>query len=76
MRELVEYIVRGLVDRPDEVRVTQVDGETSVLFELRCDAGDIGKVIGKSGRTIKAIRTILNAAAARDGARAMVEIVE
>ena len=76
MKELVEYIVRILVDHPDDVRITEVDGERTVIFELRCNQQDIGKVIGKSGKTVGAIRTILSTAAARQGRRAMLEVVE
>ena len=58
MKEFIEYLVKALVDNPDEVNVTQIDGEKTVIFELRCNQSDIGKVIGKQGRTIKAIRTL------------------
>ena len=61
---------------PEQVDVTEVDGERVVVFELRLNQGDIGKVIGKSGRTITAIRTLLTSAAAKHGKRAMLEIVE
>lgn len=76
MKEFIEYVVKSLVDRPEEVSVTQIDGEKTVIFELRCNASDVGKVIGKQGRTIKAIRTLLGSAAAKANVRAMLEIVE
>ena len=76
MKEFIEYLVKALVDNPDEVNVTQIDGEKTVIFELRCNQSDIGKVIGKQGRTIKAIRTLLGSAAAKANMRAMLEIVE
>lgn len=76
MKSFIEYVVRALVDYPDEVQVTEVDGERVIIFELRLNQGDIGKVIGKSGRTITAIRTLLTSAAAKDGKRAMLEIIE
>ncbi|MCX6338433.1 MAG: KH domain-containing protein [Candidatus Aureabacteria bacterium] len=76
MKEFIEYVVKALVDRPEEVSVTQIDGEKTVIFELRCNESDIGKVIGKQGRTIKAIRTLLGSAAAKAGIRAMLEIIE
>jgi len=76
MKELVEYIVRALVDHPDDVRVTEVDGEKTIIFELRCHPEDLGKVIGKSGKTVGAIRALLSTAAARQGRRAMLEVVE
>jgi hypothetical protein len=76
MRELLEYIVRVLVDYPNDVRITEVDGERTVVFELRCHPDDVGKVIGKSGKTVGAIRVLLGTAAAKQGRRAMLEIVE
>jgi hypothetical protein len=76
MKEFIEYVVKALVDHPEEVSVTQIDGEKTVIFELRCNGSDIGKVIGKQGRTIKAIRTLLGSAAAKADIRAMLEIIE
>ena len=76
MKEFIEYVVKALVDHPEEVVVTQIDGEKTVIFELRCNPGDIGKVIGKNGRTIKSIRTLLGSAAARANLRATLEIIE
>lgn len=75
-REVLEYIAQNLVDKPDEVRIDEVaDGEDTVL-ELRVHADDMGKVIGKRGRTAKAIRTMIKAASTQDGQQATVEIVE
>ena len=76
MKAFVEYVVKALVDHPDEVTVTEVDSERAVIFELRMNQTDIGKVIGKSGRTINAIRSLLTSAAAKHGKRVMVEIIE
>jgi predicted RNA-binding protein YlqC (UPF0109 family) len=76
MKDLVEYIVRTLVDHPEDVKITEVDGERTVIFELRCHADDVGKVIGKSGKTVGAIRTLLSTVAARQNKRAMLEVVE
>jgi uncharacterized protein len=76
MKELVEYIVRALVDHPNDVRLTELDGERTVVFELRCHPNDIGKVIGKNGKTVSAVRTLLSTAAAKQGRRAMLEVVE
>ncbi len=76
MKELVEYVVRALVDHPNDVRLTEVDGEKTVIFELRCHPEDVGKVIGKNGKTVGAIRTLLSTAAAKQGRRAMLEVVE
>jgi predicted RNA-binding protein YlqC (UPF0109 family) len=76
MKEFIEYVVKALVDYPEQVDIREVDGERVVVFELRLNQTDIGKVIGKSGRTITAIRTLLTSAAAKSGKRAMLEIVE
>ena len=76
MRELVEQIARALVDDADNVRVTEVEGESVTVIELRVAPGDLGKVIGKQGRTARAIRTILNANATKLRKRAVLEIVE
>ncbi|MCB1152852.1 KH domain-containing protein, partial [bacterium] len=64
MKELIEFVAKGLVDNPDEVRVDEVDGDGEVIFELTVAEDDLGKVIGKSGRTARALRTILSAAGA------------
>lgn len=76
MKELVEFIAKALVDEPDQVRVTEVEGERITLIELRVAPGDLGKVIGKQGRTARSIRTLLNAAAAKLRKRAALEILE
>lgn len=76
MKEFADYIIRALVDYPDEVRLTAIDGEKTCILELRCNSKDLGKVIGKSGKTIGAVRTLLNALAAREGRRAMIEVVD
>ena len=76
MRELVEYIARALVDDSDSVKVTEVEGENVTVIELRVAQGDLGKVIGKQGRTARAIRTILNANATKLRKRAVLEIIE
>lgn len=76
MKAFIEYVVKALVDNPGEVSVKEVDGERVVVFELRLNQTDVGKVIGKQGRTITAIRTLLTSAAAKDGKRAMLEIIE
>lgn len=75
MRELVEFIAKSLVDTPEEVNVSQVEGEKSVVLELKVAAEDVGKIIGKQGRIAKAIRTVVKAAAAKEGKRVIVEIV-
>jgi predicted RNA-binding protein YlqC (UPF0109 family) len=75
MKELVEYIARGLVENPDQVRVTQVIGEQSIVLELKVAQDDMGKIIGKEGRIANAIRTLLKVAAAKQGKRAVLEIL-
>ena len=59
MKEFIEYIAKNLVDKPDEVSVTVIDGERTVVFELRVGDGDLGKVIGKRGQTAKSIRILI-----------------
>ncbi len=76
MRELVDYIARALVDDSDAVKVTELEGDKVTVIELRVGQGDLGKVIGKQGRTARAIRTILNANATKLHKRAVLEIVE
>ena len=76
MRELVEQIARALVDDTDHVNVTEVESEAVTVIELRVAQNDIGKVIGKQGRTARAIRTILNANATKLRKRAVLEIIE
>ncbi len=76
MKELIEYIVKTLVDHPDDLRIAEIEGERTVVYELRCHPEDVGKVIGKSGKTVGAIRTLLSTVAARQNRRAMLEVVE
>lgn len=75
-KELVEFMVRSLVDSPDEVSVNVIEGEKSTILELHVASEDVGKVIGKQGRIAKAIRTILSASATKDGKRATLEILD
>lgn len=75
-KDLVEYIVKNLVDKPDEVSVNVIEGEKSTILELKVAADDVGKVIGKQGRIAKAIRTILSASATKGGKRAVLEILD
>ena len=75
-KELVEYIVRSLVDDPESVEVNVVEGEKSTILELRVSPDDIGKVIGKQGRIAKALRTILSATATKSGKHASLEILD
>lgn len=76
MRELVEVIAKALVDEPEAVRVNEVEGEKVTVIELRVAPGDLGKVIGRQGRTARAIRTILGATATKLRKRAVLEILE
>ncbi len=76
MKDFIEFIVRALVDNPDQVRIEEVEGARTTVYELRVGEGDLGKVIGKQGQTAKAIRTLLAAASARRGKRAVLEILE
>jgi predicted RNA-binding protein YlqC (UPF0109 family) len=76
MRDLMEYVAKALVDDMDAVSVTEVEAERTTVIELRVAPGDLGKVIGKQGRTARALRTILNANATKMRKRAVLEIVE
>ena len=76
MKMLVEYIAKALVDHPEDVQVSVVEGERTKVFELRVHPDDMGQVIGKHGRTAKSMRTLLNAAATKDNIRVVLEIVE
>ena len=76
MQEFVEYVVKGLVDQPDAVTVTEVEGEGTTVYELRMDSEDVAKVIGRRGVTINAIRSLLQAGAAKKGMRCGLESIE
>ncbi|MCF8023897.1 MAG: KH domain-containing protein [Desulfobacteraceae bacterium] len=76
MKDLIEYIAKALVDNPDEVTVTELEGGQTAVLELKVAKEDLGKVIGKQGRTARAMRTILNAASAKVKRRTVLEIVE
>ncbi|MCB5223911.1 MAG: KH domain-containing protein [Candidatus Cloacimonetes bacterium] len=76
MKELIEFLVKALVDDPSGVNITEVQGDKITLYELRVSKEDIGKVIGKKGRTAGAIRTIINAVSTKQGKRAQLEIIE
>jgi len=75
MKELVEYIVKALVDKPEEVNIAQTEGENVTILEIKVAAEDVGKVIGREGRIANAIRTIVKAAGAKQKKRVTVEIV-
>ena len=76
LKDLIASIAQALVDEPDGVEVTEIDGDHSSILELRVAKGDIGKVIGKDGRTAQSMRTILAAASIKLGRRAQLDIVD
>ena len=76
MKQFVEYIVKNLVDSPDAVKVTEVGGTHTLIIELSVDKSDIGKIIGKKGKTINALRTLLMSVASRNDMRVSLEILE
>jgi len=76
MKEFVEFIIKHLVDKPDEVQVNEIVGKRTVIFKLRVGKGDMGKVIGRRGQTAISLRTLIAAAAAKQDKRAVLEILE
>jgi len=76
MKDLIAYIAKALVDKPEEVAVTEIEGEQTSLIELKVAKEDLGKVIGKQGRTARAMRTILSAASTKINKRSVLEILE
>jgi len=76
LKELLTYIAKNLVDDPDEVNVTEREDETETVFELRVNASDMGKVIGRQGRIAKEIRALMRSVASRQGKRINVDIVD
>ena len=75
MKDFVEFVAKGLVDKPEDVQVVEVEGEQGAVLELRVAKEDLGKVIGKQGRIAKAIRTVVKAASIRENKKYIVEIV-
>jgi uncharacterized protein len=76
MQEFLEYVIKGLVQKPEAVTITSVERSGMTVFELRLDPGDVGKIIGRQGVTINAIRSLLLAGSAKKGLRCSLEIVE
>lgn len=76
MKEFVEYIIKNLVDYPDKVKINEVGGTHTLILELSVEKSDIGKVIGKKGKTINAVRTLLMSVASRNNMRVNLEILE
>ena len=75
MKELIEHMAKALVDDPEQVQVEEIEGTSATIYELRVGPEDMGRVIGKQGRVANAMRTLLRAAAARQGRRVTLEIV-
>jgi uncharacterized protein len=76
MREFLEFVVRQLIEFPDDIVLTEIPGGRTIIFKLQLRRGDVGRVIGRSGQTVHAIRTLLASSATRHGQRAVLEIVE
>jgi uncharacterized protein len=76
MKELVQYLAKSLVNNPDAVEITESENDGAAVIELKVAKEDLGRIIGRQGRTAKSIRTLLNAAASRDNRRVVLEIVE
>lgn len=76
LKSLIEYVSKALVDMPERVEVNEIEGEQTTVIELKVDKSDLGKVIGKQGRTARALRTILNAASTKLRKRSVLEIIE
>lgn len=76
MKKLLEVIAKELVDNPDDVNVSEIEGEQSIILELKVDQNDMGKVIGKQGRIAKAIRTVVKVAAIKQNKRVSIEILQ
>ncbi len=76
MREFLEFIAKHLVDKPEDVKITMEDRENRVIFRLQVGQGDVGKIIGRRGRTANAMRVLLSAVAAKEGKRAVLEILQ
>jgi predicted RNA-binding protein YlqC (UPF0109 family) len=76
LKDLIEFVSKSLVDMPEQVEVNEIEGEQTTVVELKVDKTDLGKVIGKQGRTARALRTILNAASTKLKKRSVLEIIE
>ena len=76
MKNFIEYVIKALVDNPGSVQISEIYGKHNVILEIRCHSSDMGRVIGKNGKTIGAVRTLLSTLAARQGRKSMLEIVE
>jgi len=76
LKQFLENIIKQIVDKPDHVQITEIEGKATCIYELRVDPGDYGKIIGKHGQNANAIRTILGAVSGKNGKRGVLEIIE
>ena len=76
LKEFLEHIIKQLVDNPDDVKITEIEGQAVCIYELRVNSDDYGKIIGKHGQNANAIRTILGAVSGKNGKRGVLEIIE
>jgi predicted RNA-binding protein YlqC (UPF0109 family) len=76
IKEVVEYLVKMIVDNPEDIKIAEKQGEHVIMFEVHANKQDFGKILGKHGKNIQAIRTLINAVSAKAGKRAIIEIVE
>ncbi len=76
IKEFVEYLVKLIVDKPEEVEISEKRGEQVIIFEVRANKQDFGKILGKHGKNIQAIRTLVNSVSAKAGKRSIIEIIE
>ena len=76
IKEFVEYLIKLIVDKPEEVEIAEKSGEKTIVFEIRVNKQDFGKILGKHGKNIQAIRTLVNAVSAKAGKRATIEVLE
>jgi len=76
IKEIVEYLIKLIVDKPEEIEVAEKQGEHVIIFEVQANKQDFGKILGKQGKNIQAIRTLVNAVSAKAGKRTIIEIVE
>jgi len=75
MKEILETIIRNLVSNQDEISINEIEGEKSIIFEVKVAESDMGKIIGKEGRVAKAIRTVVKAVASKEGKRVTIEFI-
>lgn len=76
MKDFVEYVIKAMVEHPNAIQIAEIHGQHNIILEVRCHASDMGRVIGKNGKTIGAVRMLLSSMAARQGCKAILEVVE